>query len=615
MSKSLRVLIVEDSEDDVLILVRHLRRNGFSPVYEVVETAEGMKAALGKQQWDIIISDYSMPHFDGLAALGILKESGIDLPFMIVSGVIGEEVAVAAMKAGAHDYLMKNNLTRLAPAIERELQEAKERWERKRAQQALRESEERYTMATDAGNAGIWDWNIGTNEIHLDLKLKAMLGYQDEEIKNHMDVWVKFVHPDDISKVMNEAQKHLEGVSPIYEIEHRMLHKDENVRWFLARGTALRDESGKPYRMVGTNTDITDRKRAEEALHKALSEVKQLKNQLQAENIYLQEEIKKQYNFEEIIAASAAMQKVFQNIEKVASTDATVLITGETGTGKELIARAIHNRSSRANKVLVKVNCATLPSGLVESELFGHEKGAFTGATSQKKGRFELADGGTIFLDEVGELPLDTQTKLLRVLQEQEFEHVGGTQTKKVNVRVIAATNRNLDEAVKVGAFRADLFYRLNIFPIHIPPLRKRVDDIPLLTNYFIKKFSGRIGKTIDSIDAKVLKKLESYDYPGNVRELANILERAVILCESGILRQNHIGISIQDPTRETKMSATIEAVERNHILTVLEETDWRIQGELGAAARLDLNPGTLRSRMKKLGIKRPHPSISGGGI
>ena len=196
------------------------------------------------------------------------------------------------------------------------------------------------------------------------------------------------------------------------------------------------------------------------------------------------------------------------------------------------------------------------------------------------------------------------------MLQEQEFEHVGGTQTKKVNVRVIAATNRNLDEAVKVGAFRADLFYRLNIFPIHIPPLRKRIDDIPLLTNYFIKKFSGRIGKTIDSIDAKVLKKLESYDYPGNVRELANILERAVILCESGILRQDHIGISIQDPTTETKMSATIEAVERNHILTVLEETDWRIQGELGAAARLDLNPGTLRSRMKKLGIKRPQLSI-----
>ncbi|MFQ5641678.1 MAG: sigma 54-interacting transcriptional regulator, partial [bacterium] len=278
--------------------------------------------------------------------------------------------------------------------------------------------------------------------------------------------------------------------------------------------------------------DINDRKQTEEEL-----------NKLHLEKVYLQQEIISEYNFEEIIGASTAMRKVFQNIEKVAATDSTVLLTGETGTGKELIARAIHNLSSRKERVLVKVNCAALPPGLVESELLGHEKGAFTGATARKKGRFELADGGTIFLDEVGQLPLETQSKLLRVLQEQEFERVGGTQTQKVNVRVIAATNRNLEEAVKLNAFRADLYYRLNIFPIHIPPLRERRDDIPMLSNYFIKKFSRRMGKRTHRISPRALEKLLSYDWPGNVRELANILEGAVILCDEGVIKEEHIGI------------------------------------------------------------------------
>ncbi len=338
-------------------------------------------------------------------------------------------------------------------------------------------------------------------------------------------------------------------------------------------------------------------------------EIANLKDQLEKENVYLQEEIKQHYNFGEIIGSSAAMQAVFKNIEKVAVTDATVLLNGETGTGKELIARAIHNSSHRKDRVMVTVNCGALPAGLVESELFGHEKGAFTGATAAKKGRFELADRGTIFFDEVGELPLETQIKLLRVLQEQEFEHVGGTQTKKVNARVIAATNRNLEEAVKLGAFRADLFYRLNIFPIHIPPLAKRLDDIPLLADYFVKKFSRRIGKRIDSISPEALEALMTYHWPGNVRELANIFERAVILAESKTLQIEHIGISNQSHTNETETS-TLESVERNHILSVLEETNWKIQGKLGAAVRLSLNPGTLRSRMKKLGITRPQPSI-----
>jgi Nif-specific regulatory protein len=350
--------------------------------------------------------------------------------------------------------------------------------------------------------------------------------------------------------------------------------------------------------------ELRERKRAEEALREALSEVEQLKNRLQAENIYLQEEIKTEHNFEEIVGTSKAIRKVFQSIEKVAGTDTTVLITGETGTGKELVARAIHNLSNRKESPLIKVNCAALPTGLIESELFGHEKGAFTGAITKKKGRFELADSGTIFLDEVGELPLETQAKLLRVLQEQEFERVGGIQTLEVNVRVIAATNRTLEEVVKMGAFRVDLFYRLNIFPIHLPALRERREDIPLLINYFVGKFSRRMARKIDRVSHEALKKLMDYHWPGNVRELANVLERAVILCDGGMLQPDHMGISDLASTSNTEV-LTLEEAERRHILKALEKTKWIVGGPSGAAKLLGLNRTTLLARMKKLGIEK----------
>jgi transcriptional regulator with GAF, ATPase, and Fis domain len=347
-----------------------------------------------------------------------------------------------------------------------------------------------------------------------------------------------------------------------------------------------------------------ERKHAEEALRAALIEVEQLKNRLQAENVYLQEEIRTQQNFEEIAGASTAIQKIFRNIEKVAPTDTTVLITGETGTGKELVARAIHSSSNRQESALITVNCAALPSGLIESEIFGHEKGAFTGATARKKGRFELADGGTIFLDEIGELPLETQAKLLRVLQEQEFERVGGSQTIKVNVRVIAATNRDLEERVKRGAFRPDLFYRLNIFPIHLPSLRERRDDIPILTHHFVGKFSQRMGKKIDQISSEALEKLMRYEWPGNVRELANLLERAVILCDGGVLQPDHIGMTNALVTPENEIP-TLETAERMHILEALKKTKGVVGGPNGAAKLLGLNRTTLLARMKKLGIER----------
>ncbi|MCU1335663.1 MAG: diguanylate cyclase [Bryobacterales bacterium] len=343
--------------------------------------------------------------------------------------------------------------------------------------------------------------------------------------------------------------------------------------------------------------DIGQRKQSEEML-----------DQLQRENVYLQEELQSELNFEEIVGGSPAIQKVFTSIEMVAQTDSTVLLLGETGTGKELIARALHNRSQRRQSVMVKVNCGALPASLVESELFGHEKGAFTGAVLQKKGRFELAHRGTIFLDEVGELPLETQSKLLRVLQEQEFERVGGSQTQKVDVRVIAATNRDLEEEVRRGAFRADLFYRLNVFPIEVPPLRERMDDIPLLAGYFVRKFSQRMGKRIQGINRAVYEQLQQYDWPGNVRELANLLERAVILCQSDILELKHLAVNRprQATARPSEGLPTLEEAERRLILRALEQTGGTLAGPNGAAEILGLNRSTLWSRMKKLGIELP---------
>jgi len=326
---------------------------------------------------------------------------------------------------------------------------------------------------------------------------------------------------------------------------------------------------------------------------------------LQAQAVYLQEEIKGAHNFEELIGGSTSLKKALRSVERVAPTDSTVLITGETGTGKELIARAIHNLSPRNDRALVKVNCAAIPAGLIESELFGHEKGAFTGALTKKMGRFEVADNGTIFLDEIGELPLDLQSKLLRILQEGEFERVGGSQTFKVNVRVIAATNRDLAQLSKIGQYRPDLFYRLNVFPIHLPALREREGDIPLLVQYFVRKFAANLGRKIERIPERMMSSLQRYQWPGNIRELEHVIERAVILSEGDELE----AIDWLTPSSgkvAATMDLTLEEVERQHIVDVLELTNWRVSGDKGAAAILGLKPTTLEARMKKLGIQRP---------
>lgn len=328
---------------------------------------------------------------------------------------------------------------------------------------------------------------------------------------------------------------------------------------------------------------------------------------LKAQNVYLQEEIKASHNFEEIVGQSPALTSILRNVAQVAQTDSTVLISGETGTGKELIARAIHSSSRRKDKPLIKINCAALPAGLVESELFGHEKGAFSGAIARRIGRFELADGGTIFLDEIGELPADAQAKLLRVLQEREFDRVGGSAPIKVDVRVIAATNRDLLGMVREQKFREDLYYRLNVFPVALPPLRERVGDIPLLVHFLVSRFASRIGKPIESIDGETMQRLKAYAWPGNVRELENVLERAVILANGSTLEIGESVLPRSVASPDASPDGNLHDLERNHIREVLERTNWVIEGPRGAALILGLHPNTLRSRMKKLDLRRSH--------
>ncbi|MBL8248342.1 MAG: sigma 54-interacting transcriptional regulator, partial [Candidatus Competibacter sp.] len=367
---------------------------------------------------------------------------------------------------------------------------------------------------------------------------------------------------------------------------------------FLVEATLSPLEIGGRHFYTVILRDVTERWHSEETL-----------KQLQLENLYLQEEIKTRQSPGHIIGDSPAMQEVFVQVEQVAGADATVLLTGETGTGKSVIARAIHDLSDRRDKLFVNVNCAALPGELVESELFGHEKGAFTGATAQRKGRFELADGGTLFLDEVGELSAGAQAKLLRVLQDQEFERVGGTHTLKVNVRLVAATNRDLAKMVKEGSFRTDLYYRLNVFPIRLPSLRERPSDIPLLVRYFLDKFARKMNKSIRDLSPNARERLLHYSWPGNIRELQNVIERATILARGPLLEIDNaleLRLDDQDAMTAPQALASLEAMERAYILQVLERTGWVIEGESGAAAILDLNPSTLRSRMQKLNIRKP---------
>ena len=456
--------------------------------------------------------------------------------------------------------------------------------------QALAESEERFRDLFDEAPIAYVNEGLDTRFIRANRAAMKSLGITPDEVQG---TYGRTLIPDtpEAQRRLKEALASIGRGTDTSGAVLELRRKDNGnplwIQWW-----SKPDPSGTYTRTMFL--DITERVLME-----------QEKARLEAANVYLQEEIKTEHNFEEIIGTSIAIKKVLQAIEKVAVTDATVLVTGETGTGKELIARAIHHLSNRKDGVLVKVNCAAIPAGLIESELFGHEKGAFTGALARKVGRFELADRATIFLDEVGEIPLELQTKLLRVLQEGEFERLGSTKTVKVNVRVIAATNRDLEKEVREGRFRSDLYYRLKVFPIALPALRDRKQDIPLLVSYFVTRFSGTMGKKVESVPAAAMEMLKSYSWPGNIRELEHVIERAVILSQGSELELGD-WMPKSAPVAGNGAPATLEEMERTHIVAVLMQTNWRVSGDKGAAKILGLNPTTLEARMKKLGIARP---------
>jgi len=441
--------------------------------------------------------------------------------------------------------------------------------------------------------------NIEGRLVRWNKNYQDLTGYSAEELPNKTPR--DFLSDEHNKKVMEELQKIMEdGLER--SVEYDIITKSGKIIPSYYGSGKLVKIGGESY-FVGQTVDISEIKQAQEKITAQLEEISALKDQLEAENIYLRNELMSAGSFGEIVGESDTLKHVQYRVEQVAPMDTAVLLEGETGTGKELFARAIHQRSDRSNKPMITVNCASLPATLIESELFGHEKGAFTGAIQKQIGRFELANGGTLFLDEVGEIPIELQSKLLRVLQEGTFERIGSPKTIKVDVRVIAATNKNLEQEISGGRFRMDLFYRLNVFPITVIPLRQRVSDIPILVEHFVKRFNKTMGKSITRIPKKVIEHLKAYAWPGNVRELENIIERAMIVSNSSVLTVEPL--QMPDYARKEKFQPLAE-LERDYIIKVLDRTLWRINGSNGAAQILDMHPETLRSRIKKLGLTRP---------
>jgi formate hydrogenlyase transcriptional activator len=845
MRHPLRILSIEDDPKDTELIQDLLETEDLACEVTRVDTQAALVASLEQGGIDLVLADYSLPSFDGLSALRLVMSSCPEVPFIFVSGTLGEEVAIEALKIGATDYVLKTRLSRLVPSVLRALREATERAELKRAEESLRRSETYLAEAQSISQTGSFGWSVLSGEIfwsdetfrifecdpvtkptvelvierthpadrvfvrqtierassersgldfehrlmmsdgsvkyvrviahpstsdepggllfvgavtditesrravealrrnerHLrdvidtiptmawtalpdgsvDFVSRSWLEYTGFSMENWLGWgWKTIAHPEDLHRTAEKWQKALATGEP-YECEVRMRTARGSYRWCLSRAVPLRDELGEIVKWYGTNTDIEDRKRAEEVLReseksvrlivdgiaglvaimtpegevefvnnqaleyfgKTLEELKgwatsdavhpddlpqavaawrhsvetgdpydvdhrlrradgayrwfhsrglslrdakgrivrwytlltdiderrRAEEKLRNENVALREEIDKASMFEEIVGTSAPLQTVLSRISKVAPTDSSVLITGETGTGKELVARAIHRRSRRSLRTFVSVNCAAVSRDLIASELFGHEKGAFTGAIQRRLGRFELAEGGTIFLDEVGELPAETQIALLRVLQEHEFERVGGTGSIRTNVRVIAATNRDLEGAIAAGMFRSDLFYRLNVFPIEMPPLRERREDIPVLVEYFIDRYARKAGKSFQAVNKKSLDLLQSYPWPGNIRELQNVIERSVIVCETESFSVDESWLSGQprasEPKGQLELSQKLAAQEKAIIEAALRESRGRVYGPSGAAAKLGLPRSTLESKIRSLKINK----------
>jgi formate hydrogenlyase transcriptional activator len=473
--------------------------------------------------------------------------------------------------------------------------------ERLRVERRLSASERRYRDLYEEAPVGYLSVGVDGRILSANHCASQLVGFSAKELEGFPVADLFRDAPAGKTRGAESSQRFLAG-EELCGLEVELRRKDGRPLWISLWKRPIRGADGEVHASLLIWVDITDR---------VLAEAERVS--LQQQNLYLEDEIKAANNFEELIGQGPALHAVLDKVRSVAPTDASVLITGETGTGKELIARAIHSASKRRNKPLIKINCAAFPAGLVESELFGHEKGAFTGAIARRSGRFELANGGTIFLDEIGEVPPETQVKLLRVLQEREFERVGGGSPIKVDIRVLAATNRDLLQAVRAKTFREDLYYRLNVFPIALPPLRERKEDIPLLVHFLVHKFATRIGKRIDGVTEHAMRRLIDYPWPGNVRELENVLERAVILTTGATLGvvPDLFPLSAATPgAAPPDKQLTLECVERDHVVAVLQQTDWVVDGPRGAARILGLHPNTLRNRLKKLGVTRPSHQI-----
>jgi PAS domain S-box-containing protein len=470
---------------------------------------------------------------------------------------------------------------------------------RQRTELGLRLAEARLALAAESADVDFWNIVIATGRLWVPDMVRNKYGFALDEVLT-VNTFLETVNPDDIEKI-HSAISEAVGTGYIANVEYRVTRADGAMHWVMSRGRLHRNDAGEPYSLMGVTIDISERKRLEEQIQNQYREIEGLKQRLEQENIYLQKEIKSLFPHSRIVGQSKGIKIAMTQAMQVAGTDSTVLILGETGTGKELLARTIHEQSRRNGRPMITVNCASLPPTLIESELFGREKGAYTGALAKVIGRFELANESTIFLDEIGELPVDLQAKLLRVIEEGVFERLGSPRPIKVNLRIIAATNRDLLDDVKSGRFRLDLYYRFNVFPIHIPPLRERQVDIPPLVWSLVKELQESLGKKIDRISEKTMDRLTSYHWPGNIRELRNIIERAMILSSGPALEVTmpEAGERSQDsPRRE------LRDIDREHILAVLSNTGWRIRK---AAEVLGLKRTTLYTKMSKLGIRPPN--------
>jgi transcriptional regulator with PAS, ATPase and Fis domain len=472
--------------------------------------------------------------------------------------------------------------------------------------ETLRKSEANLAEAQRLSHSGSWALDVSAKRLFWSAETFQILGFDPKTTSPTTENFLLGVHPDDRASIEAVEAELYRGNGAEYD--YRIVLPDNSIKYVHSVARPVTNESGQLIEFVGSVTDVTEQRNSRSALERAFEEIKTLKDQLYKENIALREDIEKVSMFEEIVGSSEALQTVLSNVVKVARTDSTVLITGETGTGKELIARAIHKQSQRSGQAFINVNCASIPSSLIASELFGHEKGAFTGAVQRRQGRFELAHSGTIFLDEVGELPAETQIALLRVLQERQFERLGGNRIITTDVRVIAATNRDLTEAIAAGTFRADLFYRLNVFPIEVPPLRKRKEDIPMLVEYFVKRYAEKAGKQICKIDRNTLEQCQSYPWPGNIRELQNIVERSVILSSGDTFWIEKAWLASEEAARQElpgPLPGTLKNQERKFIEMALAESKGKVAGPEGAAAKLGIPRSTLDTKIRQLGIRK----------